>query len=193
MALNPASKPRAGLTDSYRYITDHDENGRSIFSSCPSEAVYEEINPEMDFFVAYVNQFSPDLNGSADLANYKKVSKGVQPSITIPGGTVLRVCNFAPGSVTAMHRTMSLDVGIVVAGEVELVLDSGQTRLLRVGDIAIQRATMHAWRTPSKDKWSRMIFILQDAQQLEVNGKKLSDDYGGIEVQSFDSFSNSVR
>lgn len=147
----------------------------------------------MDFFVAYVNQFSPDLNGSADLANYKKVSEGVQPSITVPGGTVLRVCNFAPGSITAMHRTMSLDVGIVVAGEVELVLDSGQTRLLRVGDIAIQRATMHAWRTPSKDKWSRMIFILQDAQQLEVNGKKLLDDYGGIEVQSFDSFSKSVR
>ncbi|KPI36570.1 uncharacterized protein AB675_4431 [Cyphellophora attinorum] len=193
MAAKSGSTPRTGLTNQSRYITDHDNNGRSIFSSFPSEAVYEEINPEMDFFVAYLNNFSPDLNGSADLAKYKQATEGAQPSITIPGGTVLRVCNFAPGSTTAMHRTMSLDVGIVVAGEVELVLDSGETRLLRVGDIAIQRATMHAWRTPSKDKWSRMIFMLQDAQQLEVNGKTLSDDYGGIEVQSFESFSKSVK
>ena len=72
----------------------------------------------------------------------------------------------------------------MLQGEIELVLDSGETRLLMPGDIVIQRGTMHAWRTPSKSKWSRMIFILQDAKQLKVNGKKFTDDYGGITVQS---------
>ena len=193
MTQSRASKNTEGLPTQSRYITDHDENGLSIFSSFSEKAVYESINPEMDFFVAYANSFPPDMNDSADLANYKKVDEGPQPSITIPGGTVLRVCNFAPGSTTAMHRTMSLDYGVVVEGEVELVLDSGEARLLKIGDIAVQRGTMHAWRTPSKSQWSRMVFILQDAKQLEVNGKKLTDDYGGIEVQSVDSFSKLAK
>ncbi len=88
---------------------------------------------------------------------------------------------------------MSLDYGIVVEGEVELVLDSGEARLLKIGDIAVQRGTMYAWRTPSKSQWSRMVFILQDAKQLEVNGKKLTDDYGGIEVQSVDKFTKLAK
>ena len=193
MTQSRPSKNATGLPVQNRYITDHDEKGLSTFSSLSGKAVYEGINPEMEFFVAYTNCFPPDMNNSADLANYKKVDEGPQPSITIPGGTVLRVCNFAPDSTTAMHRTMSLDYGIVVEGEVELVLDSGEVRLLKVGDIAVQRGTMHAWRTPSSSKWSRMVFILQDAKQLEVNGKKLADDYGGIEVQSSDSFSKAAK
>lgn len=45
-----------------------------------------------------------------------------------------------------MHRTTSLDYGIVLEGEVELILDSGERRAMKAGDIAVQRATMHAWR-----------------------------------------------
>jgi quercetin dioxygenase-like cupin family protein len=189
MPQTQSSKNQTGLPTQNRYITNHDEKGLSTFSSFPEKAVYGEINHEMEFFVAYTNSFSPDLNNSADLANYKSIHGGLQPSLTVPGGTVLRVCNFAPGSTTAMHRTMSLDYGIVLEGEVELVLDSGETRLLMPRDIAMQRGTMHARRTPSKSNWSRMIFILQDAKQLEVNSKKLTDDYGGIEVQSTVEFS----
>ncbi|KAJ9615481.1 hypothetical protein H2200_001556 [Cladophialophora chaetospira] len=184
-----SSKNQTGLPTQKRYITDHDENGVSIFSSFPEKAIYEDINPDMDFFVAYTNSISPNLNNSADLLKYKNILEGTQPPLTIPGGTVLRVCNFAPGSVTAMHRTTSLDFGIVLEGEVELILDSGETRLLVPGDIAVQRGTMHAWRTPSQSKWSRMIFVLQDAKPLEVGGRQLADEYGGIQVQSTSEFS----
>ena len=40
-----------------------------------------------------------------------------------------------------MHRTQSLDFGVVLEGEIELVLDSGETRLLKRGDVAVQRGT----------------------------------------------------
>jgi quercetin dioxygenase-like cupin family protein len=193
MTNSRSSKNTTGFRTQNRYITDHDENGVSIFSSYPEKAVYEDINPEMDFFVAYCNTFSPNLNNSADLADYKKVHEGPQPPLTIPGGTILRVCNFAPGSTTAMHRTTSLDYGIVLEGEVELVLDSGEVRLLKAGDIAVQRGTMHAWRTPSKDQWSRMVFILQDSKPIEVGGKTVGDDYGGLEVQSVNDFADSLK
>jgi uncharacterized cupin superfamily protein len=45
-----------------------------------------------------------------------------------------------------MHRTPTLDIGIVLAGEVDLELDSGQVAHLKPGDSVIQRGTMHAWR-----------------------------------------------
>jgi hypothetical protein len=46
----------------------------------------------------------------------------------------------------AMHRTPTLDVGIVLSGLVDLELDSGQVAHLQPGDTVIQRGTMHAWR-----------------------------------------------
>lgn len=77
-----------------------------------------------------------------------------------------------------MHRTQSLDYGIVLEGEIELVLDSGDTQLMGRGDVAVQRATMHAWRNPSKTEWARMIFVLQDCKSLTVAGQNMKEDLG---------------
>lgn len=68
------------------------------------------------------------------------------PGITISSGTVLRFVDMAPGLLSPMHRTVSLDYGVVIEGSVELVLDSGERRCLGRGDVAIQRGTCHAWR-----------------------------------------------
>ncbi len=77
-----------------------------------------------------------------------------------------------------MHRTQSLDYGIVLEGTVEMILDDGNKTLLRRGDVAVQRATMHAWRNPSTTEWTRMCFILQDIQPLVINGKRFGEDLG---------------
>ena len=44
-----------------------------------------------------------------------------------------------------MHKTDSLDVIILVKGEVDLILDEGEPTPLKPGDVVIQRATNHAW------------------------------------------------
>ena len=77
-----------------------------------------------------------------------------------------------------MHRTVSLDFGVVLEGEVEVVLDSGETRLLKRGDLAIQRGTMHAWHNVSKTEWARMLYFLQESEPVEIAGAKLEEDYG---------------
>jgi quercetin dioxygenase-like cupin family protein len=79
-----------------------------------------------------------------------------------------------------MHRTVSLDYGVVIEGEVELVLDSGETRVLRRGDVAVQRGTMHAWRNTSRTEWARMMYVLQECKPVEVEGKVLGEDYGDM-------------
>ena len=59
-----------------------------------------------------------------------------------------------------MHRTETIDYGIVLDGEITLVLDGGETRL-KAGDVVVQRGTSHAWANRS-GRNCRMAFILID-------------------------------
>lgn len=59
-------------------------------------------------------------------------------------------------------------------------LDDGSTTILYPGDMAVQRATMHAWRNPSETEWTRMVFVLQDCKPLEIGGRRLGEDLGGV-------------
>ncbi|TMH03824.1 MAG: cupin domain-containing protein [Betaproteobacteria bacterium] len=61
-----------------------------------------------------------------------------------------------------MHRTESLDYGIVIEGEMTLVLDDSHV-LLKVGSVVVQRGTNHAWANRS-GKPCRMLFILVDGR-----------------------------
>ena len=45
----------------------------------------------------------------------------------------------------AMHKTDSLDVIVLVKGELDLLLDDGEAEALKPGDVVIQRATNHGW------------------------------------------------
>lgn len=164
-----------------RFITGHNPAGKAIFSSkVPEPLVWQELADGAKFSLGYAtNTFPVDLNGEADVSTYQHYSQNL-PGITIPGGTVLRLVDMLPGALSPMHRTVSLDYGVVLFGEVELVLDSGETRLLKTGDVAVQRGTNHAWRNASKTHPARMLYVLQEALPLEIGGKKLEEDYGGI-------------
>lgn len=59
-----------------------------------------------------------------------------------------------------MHRTETVDYGIVLEGEIILVLTDSETRL-GPGDIVVQRGTDHAWANRS-GRVARMAFILLD-------------------------------
>ena len=59
-----------------------------------------------------------------------------------------------------MHRTETVDYGIVLEGELTLVMDEGET-VVRTGDIVIQRGTNHGWANRS-DRNCRIAFVLID-------------------------------
>ncbi|MCW5667534.1 MAG: cupin domain-containing protein [Piscinibacter sp.] len=61
-----------------------------------------------------------------------------------------------------MHRTESIDYGIVIDGEMTLVLDAGEA-LLRPGSVVVQRGTNHAWANRS-GRPCRMLFVLVDGR-----------------------------
>lgn len=59
-----------------------------------------------------------------------------------------------------MHRTESVDYGIVIEGEMTLVLDDSEV-LLKEGSVVVQRGTNHAWANRS-GRPCRMLFVLVD-------------------------------
>ena len=160
-----------------RLITTHNADGKAIFSTTLSEQPEQKkVDGEATFTLSYAtDEFPVDLNGDKDIKTYKKYSAEA-PGLVINSGTVLRHVDVPPGALSPMHRTVSLDYGIVLEGEIELVLDSGEKKTMMPGDVAIQRGTMHAWRNMSDTKWARMMYILQPSKPLEIGGQKLGED-----------------
>jgi len=178
-----AEKLDNGLPVIKRVLTQLQPSGGDTFApetSIPEALPFQELPDGARFSLAYATATTPvDLNNNADISVYRGFLSE-KPGITIPGGTVCRVVDMRPGSTSPMHRTVSLDYGVVLEGEVWLVLDSGEERLLRRGDIAVQRGTNHAWRNGSGTEWARMLYVLQEALPLEVEGRRFEEDYGGI-------------
>lgn len=61
-----------------------------------------------------------------------------------------------------MHRTKTVDYGVVLEGEITLILDRGETTI-QAGDVVIQSGTNHAWANRS-GKICRMAFVLIDGE-----------------------------
>ena len=78
-----------------------------------------------------------------------------------------------------MHRTQSLDYGVVLEGEVEMILDNGVTRKMGRGDVAVQRGTNHGWRNTSETEWARIFFVLQEAVKVRIGEEELGEDVSG--------------
>jgi quercetin dioxygenase-like cupin family protein len=161
-----------------RFITTHDpDTGKAVFSNAlPEESTMRGLSDRMGFALSYTTEgFPVDTTKDVDIDNYKKYLTAA-PGLSISNGTVLRHVDFVPGETSAMHRTVSLDYGVVLEGELEAILDSGEKRILKRGDVCVQRGTMHAWRNTSDTEWARMLFVLQPCKPIEVAGQKYGED-----------------
>lgn len=72
--------------------------------------------------------------------------------------------DFPPGGGSPMHATDTLDLLIVLSGEVTFITESGET-LLRAGDVLVDRGAMHAWRNDG-DQPCRIVNVLCPARPV---------------------------
>lgn len=62
-----------------------------------------------------------------------------------------------------MHRTRSLDYAMILAGEIDMMLDDTSVHL-KPGDVIVQQATNHAWVNHGKEP-CRILFVLMDSKE----------------------------
>jgi mannose-6-phosphate isomerase-like protein (cupin superfamily) len=147
-----------------RVVTGHDKSGKSIVLSDgqpPIELKFPERG--VAFFEIWSTNASPVPLSAAEAEPTDRLMELAPKS----RGTVIRILDFLPGfskenSATRpfIHRTETVDYGIVLEGEIFLLLDDSEVHL-KAGDVVVQRGTDHAWENRS-EKLARMAFVLVD-------------------------------
>jgi quercetin dioxygenase-like cupin family protein len=167
-----------------RVVTGIDAAGQSVIESDGPAANVISPLPGLIFHQVWQTSAMPAPvlapNTSAEI-------RGVEPP---KNGTVIRVLDIPPiGSMprdralveksfetlgaahatvksdrTAnMHKTVTVDYGIVITGELTLILDRGETTLYP-GDICVQRGTVHGWENRGTAP-CRIVFVLIDGTE----------------------------
>ncbi|KZW03416.1 hypothetical protein EXIGLDRAFT_758775 [Exidia glandulosa HHB12029] len=161
-----------------RVITGHTRDGKAIvLRDEVQQPVYwnpEQKNPTYDIHRSTETPARLDEEIVGDGVWPDKV-QGTR-NIVEPNGSVGRSHDFAPGFVVPMHRTYSLDYGVVMKGEITMILDDGARVVLKEGDIVVQRGTIHEWRNETNE-WGRMIFVCLPSEKIVVDGKTQEDGF----------------
>jgi quercetin dioxygenase-like cupin family protein len=153
-----------------RIITGHTQEGKAIFTI--DEEIETVVIPTGDAAMATLwtaASVPADCNDQTD-------GRIRDAGTTLKGGSVIRVVDMLPRASSPMHRSSSIDYGIVLSGEIELELEDKVFKTVGIGGIIIQNGTIHKWRNPSPSDICRIVFVLTEAKPFEVNGIPLSDE-----------------
>lgn len=177
----PDNGKLSNLPQLHKFYTGHNKEGKAIVQEDADYTWQPYDDQNMAFSVVYsTSNFPADLNKDEDLNAHKKLMSEGRFGLVNPNGTILRCVDFAPGYACQMHRTQSLDYGIVLEGDIEMVLDSGDKVQMKRGDVAVQRGTNHQWVNTHPTNWARMMFVLQDCKPLNLDGQTLQEELGGM-------------
>ncbi|MEZ0165155.1 cupin domain-containing protein [Kineococcus sp. LSe6-4] len=169
-----------------RVVAGNDASGRSVFLSddaVPHSHEYQHLPGQAHARI----WFSGGVPSTTPPEGEPTTDEG--PLFPAAGGSSFVIVQYAPDSVAfqpgfdgaaaggefaaklpdlaaamepdspGMHRTQSLDLGVVLDGEIWLELDGGAETLLRRGDTIVQLAGRHAWRNKS-DQPATVAFVL---------------------------------
>jgi hypothetical protein len=132
--------PKSPFPDPTVFITGHNHAGKAIVQSSTVEVTKTYTGMRVSHSLLYTtSEFPPDLNNDKHIKQHEEIKASGKLNIVNPGGTIIRIVNFAPHNKSMMHRTQSLDYGVVLEGEIVMELDDGNKTLMRKGDTTVQR------------------------------------------------------
>ena len=152
-----------------RVVTGHTADGAAIVAIEDWHSTAAISRGDAEFALIWTTPTVPaDNNDDTDGATR-------DAGMTLHSGSVIRVVDIGPSEVSPMHRSNSIDYGILLSGELELELEGGTVARMAPGDIVVQRGTNHLWRNPSRLDWCRIAFILIEAKAVQVDGRDLPE------------------
>ena len=161
-----------------RVVTGHDEHGKAIILFDGEPPQTRQVTPVLRSTVVWTTDQTPARNNLDVDAGTATI--GMTP---LPGGSNFRIVEFSPATDDghaeaqflvsqgahqnntqrhpAMHKTDTIDYVIVMAGEIDMLLDEGEVHL-KAGDVLVQRGTNHVWVNRGT-ALCRIAFVLIDA------------------------------
>ena len=149
-----------------RVVTDHDSEGQSIvrFDEVTSNIVSRR--PGHASTVIWSHAQTPVDNSEPGDGGLRNVAD------CAADGAIFRVVEYAPGVSPRMHRTQTVDYAVVMAGEIDMILDGGKVVHLKQGDCIVQRGTVHDWVNNGTVPCV-IAFVLIASEPVRVAGKEL--------------------
>lgn len=150
-----------------RVVTGHDAQGKAVVQIDEICSHFRENRPKGLSCVIWSTDASP--------ADNTRAGDGGQPGVkvtTMPQGTVFRILDFKPGVAERVHRTHTLDYLVVLKGEIDMELESGEEIHLCEGDVLVQRGTVHNWINRGTQS-CLMAVVLVGAQPVQVGERTL--------------------
>ncbi|OQU98887.1 Cupin domain-containing protein [Cladophialophora immunda] len=160
-----------GLPAVKRHLTTNNDDGVSVFSPrISSDPPSKQLPDGTKITFCYgCQRFPVDLASEQDLQSYQHLIDN-PPGIVIPNGFACRILDLPPRYNSVSHRTISVNFNVVLQGQMELTLNSGEKRILGPGDSAIQRCVDHSWRNVSSTEWARMAAAVIPAEPWQFGG-----------------------
>jgi mannose-6-phosphate isomerase-like protein (cupin superfamily) len=177
-----------------RVLTGHDAEGRSTF-------IADGPAPNVKEMASMPGLALTDLweTGDAPASNAGDADAAARPVRLEPParGTILRIVEFPPDSQwrnradareafdsvgaghapdksssdPMMHKTDTVDYIIVLKGEIHAIMDTGE-KLLRRGDILVQRGTNHSWSVRGNEPCIVAAMLVSAKPLKKVSKKK---------------------
>ena len=160
-----------------RIVTGHDANGKAVVKTDERLAAVPRLGR---LHIAGCEIWSTDkkpVDNSKEADPAQRAGYVKRYNYVGTGqGTVIRITEFAPGAPKFMHRTETVDYALLLSGECDLELDSGEIVHMKPGDIVVQRGTMHAWVNNGTAP-AVFAFILIDADPAKIEGQELNTHF----------------
>ncbi|MEZ4331097.1 MAG: cupin domain-containing protein [Myxococcota bacterium] len=144
-----------------RVVTGHAPDGRSTF------LFDSTIEPKPTPTGVAIAELWATAEAPASNAASEDAARQGHSLLPDPSGTLLRIFDVEPqdpNTDLGFHTTHSVDYIYVIRGEIHALVDDGE-RLLREGDVLVQRGTHHAWSNRS-GKPCRLLAVMIDAEAV---------------------------
>lgn len=129
-------------------MTGHDDNGKAVFTSDevlrPADPTQPGNVPPSAKTVGFTTIYRTEGVPAKIQGPFEDLHGQMIPLCT-ESDVTCRIVDFPPAdghendSVNFMHRTQSLDYGIILKGTIQLELDDGVETTMNEGDICVQR------------------------------------------------------
>lgn len=182
IAKNNESTTMPHLPTVRRIVTDHDKDGKAIIGqddtltpANPLDPNGGEVPPE-SLIPGFTSIFRTDGHPASAQGPWTDPHAKMQ-NLVSNEGVMCRIVDFPPvpddapqelkDRVNFFHRTVSVDYGVVLDGELDLILDDGVKTRMKKGDVVVQRGTNHLWQNNSTES-CRVFFVLVPAKPVKV-------------------------
>jgi quercetin dioxygenase-like cupin family protein len=162
----------AGLPPIRRIVTGHDDKGiAKVLIDSPATNVRATRTGAASRLMWSTDEMPADIAIGENIEDLGARILGTAPPAN---GTRFTINDIPPGRPGLMHRTETLDYAIILAGEIDMVMDDS-TVTLRTGDVVIQRGTNHSWVNRSTEP-ARIAFVLIDAKPLGIGNPRTREN-----------------